>query len=297
MKQIWKETKSIASKAIDLFTRHDLTTFSAALSFYTVLSLAPLLIICLAFVSLIEKSNQVQFLNEVNNLLGAQAGDALKAIIQGVNAQPQMGTLAGILGIIALVFSASGVFAQLQSSLNIIFDAPAKDTTGIANWIRNRLLSVAMVASIGFFAIVSLVVSTVLSFLFTENNSYWSLTNGICSIAIFAFLFSILFKYLPDIRLKWKNALLGGLTTSILFTIGKSLIGIYLGRSAIGSAYGAAGSLIVLLAWVYYSSLIVFAGAELTYYFSDSGKTSSPLQQRPGLDKSVLAKPSQFADP
>ena len=264
----WMQEK--ISKAVTFFTRHDITTFAAAISFYTSLSLAPLLVITLASVNLISPTYQNQFLAQVQNLLGHQAADAIALILQSANSKPQLGTLAGILGIFALLFSASGVFTQLQSSLNVIFESPVQTSSEVSNWIRNRLLSIGMVLSIGFLSMVSLLVSAVLSFLFTQKGSYWSVANEVATLAIFALLFSFLFKYLPDSHLDWKRALKGGLITALLFTVGKSLIGIYLGRSAVGSAYGAAGSLVVLLAWVYYSAIIFLTGAELTNTFKKS---------------------------
>ena len=264
----WRGIKFFATSLLNKFNEHDVFTLSAALAFYTALSLAPLLLITLAVVGLLGDNSQTQLLGQIRGVLGSQASTAIATIIESAHNRPQVGGLAGLIGGLILIFSASGVFAQLQFSLNKIWEIEGKARVGLWEMVRQRLLSMSMVISLGFLALVSLAVSTVLSFVLTSQGQIWTVVNLLVTLLVFSALFAAIFKFLPDIRISWRDAFYGGLVTAILFAIGKSLIGIYLGRSAIGSAYGAAGSLIVLLAWVYYSSVIVFTGAEITRVLS-----------------------------
>lgn len=246
------------------FMNHDLMTLSAALAFYTALSLAPLLLITLSVVGLLAQGSQSQLIGQIESLIGPQAGVAVRTVVESSGAQPQVGSLAGIVGVTVLLFTASSVFAQLQTSLNVIWGATSQSASSVWSWLTKRLLSMGMVLALGFIAAVSLVVSAVLSFWFTSDGNLWQVVNYLVSIGVFTILFALIFEFLPDRRLPIREALIGGAMTAFLFSLGKYAIGVYLGRSAVGSAYGAAGSLIVLLLWVYYSSLILFVGAELT---------------------------------
>ncbi|MBC7742572.1 MAG: YihY/virulence factor BrkB family protein [Bdellovibrionaceae bacterium] len=262
------KVKNVGKKFIEAFNTHDLMTMAAALAFYTALALAPLLLITLSVVGLLGEGAKNSLINQIQGLMGPQAATAITSIVEAANRQPHTGGVAGMFGVIFLLFSAGGVFAQLQDSLNVIWDAQGEAPTGLWSWIRKRLLSMGMVLTLGFLALVSLVVSTVLSSMFTDESQVWAVINVVISGAIFAGMFSLIYKYLPDAKLSWKDASIGGIITAVLFIIGKTLIGLYIGKSAVGSAYGAAGSLIVFLSWVYYSSIIVFAGAEFTRIIS-----------------------------
>ncbi len=264
--------RRILKRFVAGFIRHDVMTLAAALSFYTALSLAPLLLITLAVVGWLGGDMREAFLAQVVTLMGAEAGASVRAVVDNVR-ESQLGNVAGFLGIGALLFSASTVFAQLQSSLNTIWNASLEPTkSGWASWVKKRLLSMGMVFTLAFLGMVSLMVSAVLSFLFDEGAALWEVVNFVVSLGLFALVFACLFKYLPDTRLNWRSALSGGVLTAVLFTVGKHLIGLYLGQSAVGSAYGAAGSLVLLLVWVYYSSVIVFVGAEFTRVLSNRFK-------------------------
>lgn len=249
---------------IENFSKHDLMTLSAALAFYTALSLAPLLLITLWALGLLGTDAQQRLVANIHELVGPFAAEVVKVVIEGAEDRPDLSGVGGVVGFGALFFSASGVFAQIQSSLNLIWDTDGKIPGGFKVWVKRRLLSMGMVLSIGFVSIVSLVVSTALSFIFKESNSIWTLLNQLISLTVFTCLFASIYKVLPDTPMKWREAIVGGVLTAILFTIGKSLIGIYIGQSAVASAYGAMGSLMVFLVWVYYSALILFMGAELT---------------------------------
>jgi membrane protein len=260
----WKGIQTFGKEVLDKFNQHDVLTLSAALAFYTALSLAPLLLITLSVVGLLGEQSQAQLIQQIQSVLGEQASTAITTIIDSAQDRPSVGSFAGIVGVVILIFSASGVFAQLQSSLNKIWEVQGQTSSGMWGLVRQRLLSMGMVISLGFIALVSLIVNTILSFLLTSEGQIWQVVNLIVTLLVFSGLFALVFKFLPDVKISWRDSFYGGLVTAILFGIGKSLIGIYLGRSAVGSAYGAAGSLIVLLVWVYYSSVIVFTGAEIT---------------------------------
>jgi membrane protein len=274
----WAGIKAVATKTFAGVSQHDVFTLSAALAFYTALALAPLLVITLTVVGLLGENSQAQLLAQIQGLLGNQAASAINAIIESSQKKPDTGTIAGIVSILVLLFSASGVFAQIQSSLNVIFEAQGKVSKGAWGWIRKRILSMGMVLTLGFLAMVSLVVSAALAFVFTNEGLLWKVINFAISLGVFTVLFGLLFKYLPDAQLSWKRSFAGGLVTAILFAIGKYLIGLYLGKSAVGSSYGAAGSLVVLLSWVYYSALILFSGAEITRVLTEreKGRADNP---------------------
>lgn len=274
----FNDLKKAAALTMSNFSKHDVMTLAAALAFYTSLSLAPMLIILLSIASLMGSSSQTQLIDQIHGLLGDQAAQAIDAIIDSTKEKPQMRSFAGIFSVLLLLFTASGVFAQLQLSLNVIFETTGKASAGVWGWIRKRILSMGMVITLGFLALVSLVMSAFLAFVFKGDSQIWQILNFVVTIAVFSALFAIIFKYLPDVKITWKSALIGGVVTAILFAIGKVLIGLYLGKSAVGSAYGAAGSLIVLLSWVYYSGIILFIGAEITKLQIPAKPQTAPVQ-------------------
>lgn len=271
--------KNFFSEFFRRFNKHDLLTLAAALAFYTALSLAPLLLITVSLLGILGGESQVKLISQIQSVIGAQAGETVKVVIEGANERPDLSKIGGIVGLITLIFSASGVFAQLQSSINLVWESSLDAKSGLWLWLRRRFISMGMVFTIGFLSMVSLFITTLLSFVFSQEGTVWNVVNYVASIAIFSTLFAAIYKFLPDKRLHWKNAYAGGFLTAILFTIGKELIGLYLGKSAVASAYGATGSLIIFLIWVYYSSLIVFIGAELTALLTFPKATPQELSQ------------------
>ena len=235
-----------------------------ALAFYTALSLAPLLVILLRIASMLGESTQQRLVEQIQGVVGPQAGQTIKGIIESASQQPGWGSVAGIISLVVLLFSASGVFAQLQASLNAIWDVEAKPSAGVWGWLRKRLVSAGMVMALAFVLLVSLVVSAAINMLLPGGGRLWDLVNLAVSLGVFVLLFAIIFKYLPDVRVQWQDVWVGAAVTAVLFALGKTLIGMYLGRSSVASPYGAAGSLLILLLWVYYSSVLVFIGAEFT---------------------------------
>jgi membrane protein len=223
----------------------------AALAFYSVLSLAPLVVISLAVVGLFfdEKVASAHFLGQVQQMVGKEGAEAIGSMLENAD-QPQTGSFAAILGIATLLFGASGVFGQLQESMNTIWDVKPKAGDGIWGLIRSRSLSFAMVLGTGFLLLVSLILSAAIGavgqFIATsrpEMEALILLSNEIVTFLVMTMLFAMMFKLLPDTVVAWRDIWMGALITAALFTVGKLLIGLYLGKSAIGSAYGAAGSL------------------------------------------------------
>lgn len=254
----------------DIF-KHDIFTLAAALAFYSALSLAPLLLVVLYVIGISGFQAQNELLEQIQILMGPQASEAVAMIVQSTDKHPDLNSIAGIVGVLTLLFSASAVFGQLQASLNVIGEVPVKENeseiTEIKIWIKKRFFSMGLVLAFAFLAMVSLIANTAVTLFLGNTGDVLKIANFVGSVALFALLFALIFHYLPDVRVQKRAAFYGGLITSILFTAGKHLLGIYLGASAVGSAYGAAGSLIILLLWVYYSAIILFVGAEITRAF------------------------------
>jgi membrane protein len=255
---------SALGASVSRFLANDVLTLAAALAFYTVLSFAPLIVLAIWAASLAGPHAQDSLLNEIGAVVGDQARAAAQAVIENSKSHPEVGSAAGIAGIVMLIVGSTTVFAQLQSSLNVIFGVVANPTNAIWGWLRQRILSLGVILAIGFVLIVSLIVSAALGWLLPHGSLALESANEIVATIVFAILFGLLFRYLPDARIPWRAAMLGGLVTAILFALGKWAIGVYLAHGDVGNAYGAAGSLVLLLVWVYYSATIFFYGAELT---------------------------------
>jgi membrane protein len=248
----------------------------AALAFYTVFALAPglVLIIALAALLLGEEAAQGQIISQVEDLAGAAGAQAVRAAIESARSAGDS-LLATGLGVVTLVFGLWGVFGELQDALNTIWGVTARPGRGVIGVVKQRFWSAAMVVGIGFLLLVSLAASAWLaafgkffSRLLPLPAVAMETANALLSFVIITFMFAVIYKLLPDVRIAWHNVWTGAAVTAVLFTIGKSLIGLYLGRSTVGSVYGAAGSLIVILLWVYYSAQLVFFGAEFTKVYS-----------------------------
>jgi membrane protein len=250
---------------------------AAALAYYTVFSITPLLVIAIAIAGAVfgQDAARGEILQQINSLVGKQGAQAIETALANAN-QPQLGSIASIISVIVLLIGASGVFAQLQEALNTVWNVKAKpEKQGFWEFIRKRLLSFGMVLAIGFLLLVSLILSAMLSGiskldinLLPGFTPLWQLLNFLISFGFISLLFALIYKYLPDVKIRWKDVWVGAIITALLFTIGKSLIGLYLGQGSLGSTYGAAGSLIVFLAWVFYSAQILLFGAEFTQVYA-----------------------------
>lgn len=253
----------VVAHAVSRFINDDALTLCAALSFYTLLSFAPLLVLAVWASGSLAPGAQEAMLGQFGALAGEDARLAAQAVVDSASERPALGSLAGVLGVATSIVGATTVFAQLQSSLNTLWGIEARPHNAVWGWVRRRFLSIGVIAAIGFVLIVSLLVSSVLGLLLTRSGPVWDVLNQAISVAVFAGLFALLFRFLPDARLPWRTAAWGGAVTAVLFGIGKWVIGLYLASGDVGGAYGAAGSLVVLLVWVYYSAAIFFFGAEL----------------------------------
>lgn len=247
--------------------------FSAALSYYTIFAFPPLLILIISASSVFFEQQEVAdfFYGQLSDLVGVNTAFELRGVMENLSVT-RSGTLATIISIGMLLFSASGVFAEIQSSINYIWGFAAAPHKSMAQFIRNRIISFSMIASVGFLLLVSLLINSLISLLSNFLRDLIShdilfiieLLNNIVVFAIITFLFALIFKALPNGKIHWKDTLVGAGFTAILFMVGKFAIGFYLGSSATSSLYGAAGSLIVMLIWVYYSAMILYFGAEFT---------------------------------
>ena len=256
----------------------DAPSLGAALAYYTVFSLAPLMTIAIAIAGFFlgAEAAQGQIFDELRGLLGADRGKAVEEMVQSANAQPTAGVVATIISVIMLLFGASGVFGQLQASLNAIWGVKAKPGRGVLGLIKDRLLSFGFTLVVGFLLLVSLLLTAGMALmadwiggLMPGSEALAYILNIVLSLSMITLLFATIFKFLPDAKIAWHDVWIGAFLTALLFTIGKFALGIYLGKSGVASSYGAAGSLIVLLLWVYYSSQILFFGAEFTQVYAN----------------------------
>ena len=256
----------------------------AALAFYTIFSLAPLLTIVVTIASLwfTENADQ-QVYSQMGSVIGVENADNLKGMMSQQGEQ-KSGVFTAIAAGVMLVFGATGVFVQLQDALNEIWEVEQKPGQGIMGFIRHRLLSFAMILGIGFLLLTSLLLSTAISAVgkyfsgwFGDMTVLWHAINMVVSFGLITLLFALMFKYVPDAKISWRDVWFGAIVTSILFTAGKFGLSLYLGKSSVVSTYSAAGGLLIVLLWVYYTSQIVFYGAELTQaYAYAAGRNVEP---------------------
>ena len=255
---------------------------SAALAYYTIFSLAPLLLLATGIAGLVLGQDAVhgELTKQLTVLLGQDGAKAINDLIANAR-KPSSGVIATVSGVVALILGATGVFAELKSSLNLIWDATPKISTGVLGFLKDRLLSFAMVASIGFLLLVSLLVNTVISFMSNFFSGALTIppfvlqsTYTLASLVLTTFLFALIFKVLPEKKILWRDVWLGAALTAVLFTIGKFAIGAYLGSTSVLSSFGPSASVILILVWTYYSSIILFFGAEFTEVHSRKDEPS-----------------------
>ena len=258
------------------FIEDDALSKGAAIAFYTVTSIAPILLIVVAVAGIAfgHDAAQNRTVGQLMGMMGRESAELLQSVIAGAQSKSS-GTVATLVGILTIILTASGVFGEMQSALNVIWKTDATGTE-TSRLLRARAASLGLVASLGFLMMVSLVVSTGLTLLGDYLDSILpfgkmliSTLNGLASFLLISILFAAIYKVLPDRQIAWREVALGSGVTALLFTAGKSLIGWYIGSTAVASSYGAAGALIVILLWVYYSAQIFLLGAEFTKAHSD----------------------------
>ncbi|WP_407353070.1 YihY/virulence factor BrkB family protein [Luteimonas sp. R10] len=254
---------SLPAAVVRRFVEIDLLAHAASLSFFTLISLAPLLVLLLWLTSLLYPSAQEALLAQVGELAGTSAEKVVGTVIDNARQRPDLGSLAGLWGTLLLLLGATVVFARLQKTLNLIFHTDARRLALLA-WLRKRVFSFGVVLALGFLLLVSTLLSTVLDLLFSGVPSLLPALGNASAFALYALAFALLYHYLPDRRVGWRRALLGGLITAGLFVLGRWGIGLYISRAAPGSAYGSMGTLVVLLVWMYYAAMVFFVGALIT---------------------------------
>jgi membrane protein len=291
-KSYWDFSKTIVTQWIE----DNPFQLASSLSYYTLFSLAPLLIIAIGIAGFVfgREAAQNQIVHAFQGMIGEDSARAIQEMIQAASSKPKTGMFSTIVGIVMLLFGAGGVVGQLQTSLNTIWGVTPKPGQGIWSFVRQRFLSYAMVLALGFLLLVSLAVTALLSGL---TQYMGSLIGGaavlghildiVVSFGFITLIFAMIYKFLPDVEIQWRDVWIGAALTSVLFTIGKYLIGLYLGTSGATSVYGAAGSLITVLLWVYYSSLILFLGAEFTQvYAAEYGSGVVPAENAESIAQS-----------
>ena len=289
----------------------------AALAYYTIFSVGPLLLIAVAMAGIFfgQEAAQGRVSAELGKVFGSQMAESLETMVQAA-AKPKTGTLATIVGVITLILGASGGFGQLKDALNTIWNVEKKPAAGIKGFIKERFLSMAMVLGIGFLLLVTLVVDAGIAAVgdrlaqFVGGEAVMHTIEFVISFAVISVLFAAIFRILPDVKISWHDVWLGAVATAFLFALGKIGLGLYLGKAAVGSAYGAAGSLVILLVWVYWSAQILFFGAEYTQVYArtygslkgDNSKREARAQakkpeDRPKAETTTEGKPIGLPTP
>lgn len=299
--ELWSVAKQTAQDWLD----DDASTLAAALAYYALLSLAPLLVISIGVAGwfLGPEAARGQVAGELGGIMGGDAAKGVQAVVASAEG-PERGALATAVGIVTLFVGASGVFGQLQSSLNKVWEVEPKPGQGIWGQVKSRFFSFTMVLGVAFLLLVSLVLSSVLSSLgsvladtLPGGALLWQVVNFVFSLAVVTLLFALIFKVIPDAKVAWRDVWLGAAVTALLFTIGKQLLGLYLGKAAVGSSYGAAGSIVVLVVWVYYAAQILFFGAEFTQVQARRrGAGIEPSENAQRLSQSAEEKDEQQSD-
>jgi membrane protein len=311
----WSDIKALLSVSFEEWNRHKGPRLGAALAFYTLLSLTPLLLIVVSIAGLVfgRQAAQSQIVWQVQDLAGPAGAHAIQALLEGAR-NTTHGILATVLGLLTLLFGASGVLIELRDALNTIWEVPPTQRTGLQNLadlIKERMFSFALVLAIGFLLLVSLAINACISALGTFSAQSFPISEGILhaantllSFIVITGLFAAIYRVMPDARIEWRDVALGAAVTSLLFTVGKLLIGLYLGKASFASTYGAAASIVLLIVWVYYSGQIFFLGAEFTKVFADR-YGSQPARhpeamvveeagRRPATEASKIITPSGY---
>jgi membrane protein len=267
---------SLLKRTVSEWSDDKASTQAASLAYFTIFSIAPVLIIAVAVAGLVfgEEAARGEIQTQIQGLVGEAGAKVIESMMVSAS-KPSASLLASIVGLLALIFGATGVFAQLQDSLNIIWKVKPPKLNGVVSFLRVRFLSFSMVLGIGFLLLVSLVLSAGLAAAGAYLGSrlpgwevVWQALNLVISFGVITVLFAMIYKILPDVKVAWRDVWLGAAVTALLFALGKLGIGLYLGKGSVASSYGAAGSLAILLLWVYYSAMILFLGAEFTQVYA-----------------------------
>jgi membrane protein len=280
---------ALVRNTVKQFIDDDCQTMGAALAYYTTFSLTPILLVAIAVAGFFfgREAVAAKVHEQIAGMIGSGAAEQVSTMLNTASQDTSTGLLSGLFGVLAILFGATTAFAQLQAALNLAWQVkPDPQAGGFKSFLVKRLLTLGMVLSVGFLLLVSLVLSAAISgfntwFAGFLPSSFSTVVlqaiHFVFSLIFIAFLFAAIFKFVPDAKIEWRDVWVGAAMTSLLFNVGKLLIGLYLGRSSAASAFGAAGSLIVIVLWVYYASQILLAGAEFTQVWAESrGKAIEP---------------------
>ena len=282
MKLAFADAWTLAKQSVAAWSDDNASSMGASLAYYTVFSISPLLLIVVSVAGLVfgREAVEGQIVAQLGGLMGEQGATAVQGLMQSAS-EPSKGVVGTIVGVVLLVLGATTVFNELQNALDRIFEAPARaKSSGIWNLLRTRLLSFGLVLGLGFLSLVSLVLSAALAAL----SGLWgdlaegvvaTIVNHAVSLALSTVLFAMIYRFMPRVKMEWHDVWIGAFATAVLFEIGKFAIGLYIGKSAVASGFGAAGSLVVLLVWVYYSAQIFLLGAEFTWVYQRSHGSQS----------------------
>jgi membrane protein len=307
LKTIWELLKETFSD----WSEDKASRLAASLAYYTIFSIAPLIIIVIAVAGLVfgREAVQGQIEGQLQGLVGEDGAGLIQEMVQGASNE-STSVIATIIGVATLLFGATGVFGQLQDALNTIWEVEPKPGRGIMGIIKDRFISFSMILGVGFLLLVSLVLSAGLAALnefmsgmFDSMAYMGEVINFVISFGVITLLFAMIYKILPDVEIAWSDVWIGAAVTALLFTLGKFLIGLYLGHSAVASSFGAAGALVVVLIWLYYSAQILFLGAEFTQVYAkrfgsqikpakDARPVTEEARAQQGLPRSDKEKPT-----
>ncbi|KRG64182.1 BrkB protein [Stenotrophomonas humi] len=259
-----KLQQSLPAALMRRFVETDVMTQAASLAFYTLLSLAPLLVLLLWLTASLYPPAQQALIEQIASLAGPSVAQVAQTVIANATAQPDLGSLAGLWSLLLLFVGATVVFAQLQAALNLIFHSDSRRFEGIVGWLKKRVFSAGVVLALGFLLIVSMVATTALQVIFAHLPSVLPAVAYVTTVLLYALGFAFLYHYLPDRAVSWRQAFVGGAITAVLFVLGRYGIGLYIANAAPGSAYGSMGTLVIMLVWIYYASVVFFGGALIT---------------------------------
>ena len=296
LRALWRLLRDAAASWVDDYA----PSMGAALAFYTLFSLAPLLLIAISVAGLVfgEQAARGEIMAQLSGLVGTQSARTIESMLDGLN-RPDSGRTGTLVGLGVLLIGATTVFGELRDAMERIWRVPAARSGGLLQLLRTRLLSLGLVLGIGFLLIVSLIFSAALAALgkwwgpwFGDVVAVAQVLDGLLGFVLITSLFAMIYKWVPRVRLAWRDVIIGATLTALLFVIGKTLIGLYIGRSGVASPFGAAASLVVLLLWVYYSAQIFLLGAEFTWVFAQRhgslGNRSQLHEPAPPVPRRVL---------
>jgi len=275
-RQVGHTVWALIRRTVREWKEDDAARHAAALAYYTALSIAPLLLIAIWIAGLVfgVADAKGQILGEIGSVTGADSAKTIESMVQSAD-KPQTGAIASVFGVAVLLFGASGVFGELKQSLDKIWEIEPKPRAGLIRLLKERFLSMTMVLGVAFLLLVSLIVSAILAALGDKIGRFipgapalWQVVSFAASFLLIALLFAIIFKVLPDADVRWKDVWIGSLVTAVLFIVGKLLLALYIQHADVAGKYGAAGSLVAMLVWIYYSAQIFFLGAEFTQAYA-----------------------------